>query len=490
VEASALRAPAGFGRISVSARFLRVRSDEQLLALFRGGSEEAFGVIHERYRQRLFAYARQMLGGSRQDAEDVMQDVFLRAYSALRADARPVALRAWLYRVAHNRCIDQLRRGGPTPVEIVEDNSPDLRDPLAEAEQREELRRLLEDVRRLPVHQRSALVMRELDGLSYSELAAALGVSVAAVKSLLVRARVGLAEAVEARDSACSEIRSELALALDNGSRASTRARRHMRDCDGCRAYRGELRAVRRRFAALVPAVGPLGLIAKLTGGSGAAALGGSAATGGGAAGAGGGLALAGGAATISATKVAAIVCAAAVVTAEGAIEVKKHIAPPPAHHKVMRVRPAVMSRPPTAAPVVVSAKPQPLKAAAIEVPALPDETTDAAVTDPDAVSDPTLTETGGAAAPDDLSDSATPADDTTAPTADGTDGQTRPTDGSTPSKSGDTSSSGSSTGSTSGSGDTSGAQASGSSSGSQSPSSSGGSSSSSGTPPPSDTNR
>jgi RNA polymerase sigma factor (sigma-70 family) len=485
VEASALRAPATLGRISVSARFLRVRSDEQLLALFRAGSEEAFGVIHDRYRQRLFAYARQMLGGSRQDAEDVMQDVFLRAYSALRADSRPVALRAWLYRVAHNRCIDQLRRGGPTPVEIVDDSSPDLRDPLAEAEQREELRRLLEDVRRLPVHQRSALVMRELDGLSYSELADALGVSVAAVKSLLVRARVGLAEAVEARDSACSEIRSELALALDNGTRASTRARRHIRDCDGCRAYRGELRAVRRRFAALVPAVGPLGLIAKLTGGSGAAALGGSAATGGGAASAGGGMALTGGAA-ISATKVAAIVCAAAVVTAEGAIEVKKHIAPPPAHNRITHVAPPAVAHAAAVAPLVVSAKPQPVKTAPIEAPAVPDETTDAPITDPDAVTDPALAATGGAAAPDDLSDSAAPTDETTDPATQGTDGQTKPSDGSTTSKSGDTSSSGS----TSGSGDTSGTQASGSSSGSQTPSSSGGTSGSSGTPPPSGTSR
>jgi RNA polymerase sigma factor (sigma-70 family) len=474
VEASALRAPAGVGRISVSARFLRVRSDEQLLALFRSGSEEAFGVIHDRYRQRLFAYSRQMLGGSRQDAEDVMQDVFLRAYSALRADRRPVALRAWLYRVAHNRCIDQLRRGGPTPVEITDESSYDLRDPLAEAEQREELRRLLEDVRRLPIHQRSALVMRELDGLSYAELADALGVTVAAVKSLLVRARMGLAEAAEARESACSEIRSELALALDNGVRASTRARRHIRDCDSCRAYRGELRAVRRRFAALTPAIGPLGLLAKLTGGSGAAALGGGAA-GGGAASAGGGAALAGGVATISAGKVAALVCAAAVVTAEGAIEVKRHIAPPPTHHRTAHVARAVaVARPAVAPPVVVSAKPQAVKTATIAVPPVPDETTDAPLTEPDAVVDDTVTATGGAAAPDDLADSE--ASTTTDPSGTsgvaGADGQTKPSDGSTQPKSGDSSDST----------DGSGAQASGSSTGTQSPPPDGGGSSSSDT--------
>ena len=110
MEAGALRAPAALNRISVTAPLLRLRSDEQLVALFRAGNDAAFSVIHDRYRQRLFAYSRQMLGGSRQDAEDALQDVFLRAYSSLRSNDRPLSLRAWLYRVAHNRCIDHLRR--------------------------------------------------------------------------------------------------------------------------------------------------------------------------------------------------------------------------------------------------------------------------------------------------------------------------------------------------------------------------------------------
>ena len=54
------------------------------MARFRGGSEDAFGAIHERYHAHLFAYALQMLGGARQDAEDVVQDVFVRAYRTLR----------------------------------------------------------------------------------------------------------------------------------------------------------------------------------------------------------------------------------------------------------------------------------------------------------------------------------------------------------------------------------------------------------------------
>ncbi|MDQ3740158.1 MAG: sigma-70 family RNA polymerase sigma factor, partial [Actinomycetota bacterium] len=266
MEASALRAPAGLARLSLPSALLKLRSDDQLVALFRAGNDEAFRVIHDRYRQRLFAYVRQMLAGSRSDAEDAMQDVFLRAYNALRADERPVALKAWLYRVAHNRCIDQLRRPVPAPADVFEMSRPLMPDPLAETERRDDLRRLVADVQRLPEQQRSALLMRELEGLSYADLAEALDVSVPAVKSLLVRARIGLVEAAEARDTACSEIRGDLALSFGKGVRASAKARRHMRECDGCREYRTQLRGVKSELAALLPGPGPLAVVAKALG--------------------------------------------------------------------------------------------------------------------------------------------------------------------------------------------------------------------------------
>jgi RNA polymerase sigma factor (sigma-70 family) len=292
-----------------------LRSDEQLVALFRAGSDEAFRAIHDRYRSRLLAYMRQMLGGSRADAEDALQDVFIRVYAALRADRRPISLRAWLYRIAHNRCVDELRRPSPVPSEIAPGAALALsrgprHDPGVEFERSEELSRLVADVRRLPDQQRSALLMRELQGLSYEELACALGVSVAAVKSLLLRARTGLLDAAIAREAPCDEIRHELIAAHDRGVRISGRARRHVRECDGCRSYRGELRSVRRRFAALAPAgpFGPLGVLFGLGGGGGA---------GGGVAVGGGGAAL-GGATAATATKVAALVCCAALVGTAG----------------------------------------------------------------------------------------------------------------------------------------------------------------------------
>jgi RNA polymerase sigma factor (sigma-70 family) len=318
VEASALSAPAGLDQRSRTSAFLRLRSDEQLVGLFRSGSEDAFSVIHDRYRQRLYVYARQMLGGSGNDAEDVLQDVFLRAYRALRVDERPVSLRAWLYKVAHNRCIDHLRRPTPPAAEIYDVSRKPIHDPTLEAERREDLARLVADVRRLPEQQRSALLMREMDGMSYADLAEALETSVPAVKSLLVRARIGLVEAIEARDADCADIRHDLAASYDKGVRSSGRARRHLRECTECAQFRAQLRGVREGFAAMNPAVGMAGLAAKVLGVGSASAGAGAGAS---------GTAVVGGTAAVSVTKVAAVVCCAAAITG-GAVEVPKFVAP------------------------------------------------------------------------------------------------------------------------------------------------------------------
>src|SRR5581483_4015794 len=196
---------------------------------------------------------------------------------------------------------------------------------------------------RLPDQQRSALLMRELGGMSYADLSAALGVTVPAVKSLLVRARLALGQALAARDTACSDIREELMVAHDRGLRPGATARRHMRDCSGCREFRHDLRGVSRRLGAIVPTLGPLGVLANLLGVGGA---------GGGAA---GGVVAAGGAAGTSTAVVSvgalsagaghvATLLAAAVVTAGGAVELQQNLpAPPLQHHhaRAVRVAPA-----------------------------------------------------------------------------------------------------------------------------------------------------
>ncbi|MEA2168208.1 MAG: hypothetical protein QOF76_1508 [Solirubrobacteraceae bacterium] len=344
MEASALHAPSA-PRRGIGNSLLRLRSDEQLIAAFRAGNEEAFATIHDRYRQRLFAYVRQMLpGGARADAEDVLQDVFVRAYGALRKNDHEIQLRAWLYRIAHNRCIDHLRRPMPPANEIYEISRTPLQDPIETAQRRDDLRRLVQDVGRLPEQQRSALLMREINGLSYTDIAAALDVTVAAVKSLLVRARVGLVEEIMARDTDCAEIRADLTDAYDRRVKASGRAKRHMRECQGCREYKTALRSMQRSFAALSPAVGfaPLALAAKTLGlGSGA----------------GGGAAVA-----ITGGKVcAAVVCTAALATG-GAVEfhhltaTRVHKLPPAVRHTPSATRAPISHHSSPRAPAFVPA--------------------------------------------------------------------------------------------------------------------------------------
>ncbi|MDQ6806574.1 MAG: sigma-70 family RNA polymerase sigma factor [Actinomycetota bacterium] len=376
MEASALQAPAGIARarISVGAPLLRLRSDDQLLTLFRAGNDDAFRVIHDRYRQRLFAYTRQMLPGSTQDAEDALQDVFVRAYSGLRATHRPLALRPWLYRVAHNRCVDEFRKPPPPPPAILHQASAPAPDPIAQVEQRESLRRLITDLRRLPAQQRSALLMRELGGMSYADVATAMEVTVPAVKSLLVRARIGLTLAAEARDTACVTICEELTLAHDRGVRSSGTVRRHLVDCGGCQQFQSQLRSSRRQFAALAPTLGPLGLVAKLLGiGGGGAASGGAGAAATGGATATTGVVLGGGTAAVGsfaagATHVATLI-AAAVVTAGGAVAIDHSITTTPHRHAVDR--PAVVrSSPPPAAGTSQAYPAAPYEAPHLAVPA------------------------------------------------------------------------------------------------------------------------
>jgi RNA polymerase sigma factor (sigma-70 family) len=186
---------------SITRAALRPPSDEALVAALRGGDDDAMTEIDRRYRDRLLAYVRRMSAGA--DAEDVVQDVLARAYTALRADDRPMALRAWLYRVAHNRCLDVLRGA---PARVVLSDEIELGAATATLPElvagRERLRQVVADIQDLPDQQRSALIIRELEGLSYEELAAALDTTVPAIKSLLVRARMNLARAAEERAQA------------------------------------------------------------------------------------------------------------------------------------------------------------------------------------------------------------------------------------------------------------------------------------------------
>jgi len=347
MEASALPQSAALPALAGRSPLLRLQSDERLIALTRRGHHGAFEALVQRYQPRLLAFCRHMLG-SQEDAEDVLQEVFTAAFNAVLADDRAINARPWLYRIARNRSLNHLRRPQPTGQDSMDVFEREGGTTTADTvHKREEFRQIVADVHELPETQRTALLLREIDALSYDQIAETMDTTVPSVKSLLVRARVALAEAAEARLLTCDEVRVELGQVAEGLTRTPAPVRRHLKVCDRCRTFRRELRKTTRALAAIYP-IGPLvlvkGWLAKAgIGGAGAAGAG-AAATGGGAAGTGmAGLAAtaaggitAGGAVsagvTTLASKAAAGMVAAAIVTA-GAVEVKhvseRHASPP-----------------------------------------------------------------------------------------------------------------------------------------------------------------
>jgi RNA polymerase sigma factor (sigma-70 family) len=345
LEASALTHAGRRGLLARRSPLLKLQGDEKLIAMARSGNPGAFETIVDRYQGRLLGFCRQMLG-STEDAEDVLQEVFVNAYRAMLADEREINLRPWLYRIARNRCLNYLRKPKAEAQESM-DMVPEV-DAASTAEKvhnREEFRQILCDVNKLPETQRAALLLREMDALSYEEIAAAMETTVPSVKSLLVRARISLTEASQARLLTCGEVRIELSEAAEGLRKASAPVRRHVRECDECADFRSQLRSNEKALAALFPVapliafkgfvLGKLGLGG--AGGAGASA-GGAGTAGAGAMGVGGAAAAIGGGSAAGGigalggalgTKAVAGVVTAAVLTA-GAVEVKQHANPNP----------------------------------------------------------------------------------------------------------------------------------------------------------------
>jgi RNA polymerase sigma factor (sigma-70 family) len=264
--------------------FASLLSDEGLTRRAVSGDERAFAAIFRRYHQSLYRYCLAIVGNS-QDAQDALQNTMMKVLRALPGEDRKIELRPWLYRIAHNESIDLLRRRRETRVLDVEQIAPGYG--LAEkAETRERLRSLVADLKELPERQREVLVMRELSGLEFEEIGAALDTSGAVVRQTLYEARQSLRQMEEGREMDCATV----SKALSDGDGRVTRRREvraHLRACADCRAFREEIKGRQRDFAALspLPAVAAAGMLKGLLGGSQGATGGGLAATlGGGAA--------------------------------------------------------------------------------------------------------------------------------------------------------------------------------------------------------------
>lgn len=175
-------------------------SDQSLVLRTRGGDKQAYGELVERYQGTVFNVCLRLLG-ERHEAEDLMQDAFLRAHARLGTYDENRPFGPWIRRVAANLCLNRIKRRTPLslPVEElasrVHVDAPRM--PEQAAIEREQQLRVRSAILALPPHYRVVIELRHYQGLSYAEIGAELGIPLSDVKSHLFRARKLLAEGLE-----------------------------------------------------------------------------------------------------------------------------------------------------------------------------------------------------------------------------------------------------------------------------------------------------
>src|SRR5919197_3078806 len=204
--------------------------------------DRSFERLYKRHSGDVYRYALAVLR-NQADAEDVTQTTFLNAYRAYTRGERPETPKNWLIAIAHNVCRQRFRQAArrPSEVEFNEDVAEALvvEEPIG-----------VEDIQRALAHlafnQRAALVMRELEGRSYAEIAGVLEISVAAVETLIFRARRALREQLEG-SLTCDQ--AELAISKQADGQLSRaekgQLRAHLRECEACATHARSLRAQR-----------------------------------------------------------------------------------------------------------------------------------------------------------------------------------------------------------------------------------------------------
>jgi len=246
-------------------------TDAELVALVLNGRQDAFEALFDRYARQVYTLAYR-ISGHAAEAEDLTQDIFLRAFRTLGSLRQPQAFAAWLYQLATNVCLDAVRRRRVPQADLSEAVIASYPDdshwwaPEVVAVADDDRRAVWETLGRLAASQRAALTLRELYGLTYGEIAAALGMSVGAVEVLVFRARRRFREQYERvaagagagpteRAPRCKDVRASLAAVLDDeesDGKARAAALAHVRGCAACQA---EIAALRRdnRARALLP---------------------------------------------------------------------------------------------------------------------------------------------------------------------------------------------------------------------------------------------
>lgn len=229
-------------------RALQLLPDRRLSRLAAEGDAHAFAAIYERHHRALYRYCLSILHDP-DDAGDALQSAMVSALSALTSGVQVLALKPWLFRIAHNESISLARRhGSESSVADVPERAAADQDPAT----RERLRQLVADLTGLPERQRGALVMRELSGLGYEEIGGALNCSGPAARQAVFEARTALHEIAAGRDMDCLDVR-ELISSADGRLLRGRRVRAHLGDCGACRDFQGALATRRGDLALLFP---------------------------------------------------------------------------------------------------------------------------------------------------------------------------------------------------------------------------------------------
>lgn len=163
-------------------------ADSVLVSRFRDGNENAFNTIVARYQQRLSRLAETLIGNE-EDARDISQEAFVKAYFHLKSFREDSSLYTWLYRIVYNLCISHLRRKKIVAFlsfdqydEVMEFNS-NTPNPGEEYERKEIMEAVTKALASLPPRQRAVFTLRQLEGLTHGEIAAVTGITEGAVKA-------------------------------------------------------------------------------------------------------------------------------------------------------------------------------------------------------------------------------------------------------------------------------------------------------------------
>jgi RNA polymerase sigma factor (sigma-70 family) len=235
-------------------------ADPVLVKRVQRGHEQSFEAIFTRHYAPLLSYCRHILG-NRDEAEDALQQTFIKAHRALVTKDPPNELRPWLYAIARNCCLSAIAERKPTSD--LDDHTPSLAGLSEQVHQREDLREMVAALGRLPEAQRSALLLAELEDLSHQEIATILECPVSKVKALVYQARTSLITEREALKAPCHEIREQLSVARGSELRRGS-LRRHLKLCSGCRDFQQVVSVQRQSLAAVLPVLPTAALAARV----------------------------------------------------------------------------------------------------------------------------------------------------------------------------------------------------------------------------------